>query len=261
MRQRVRVPGMLNSMAAVVALVVAALVTYGGPIPGTSADRPAAAAPAPAGPARPALGNYTYAVDGEEGATGFGNRRFPDQMTTVVHGGPGLAPDELVFDITYSQEHVEREIVAYRGDGVYFTFEGGQVSFGPGTQTSEADYDPPMLQIPWPLEPGATRTGVSKAKGSDGSVVRTEDWKATVVGVEPITAAGGPVEAWKVEVDRRSQPGSAEQLVRHRTYWYDPGRGIWVQFTETVHGERKAGPTTFTYDSSLTATLTGFTPG
>jgi hypothetical protein len=261
MKQRVPVPGTVNSMTAVVTLMVAALIAYGSPILGTSADRPAVAAPAPAGPARPALGNYTYAVDGEEGATGFGSRRFPEQMTTVVHGGPGLAPDEVVFDITYSQEHVEREIVAYRGDGVYFTFEGGQVSFGPATQTSEAEYDPPMLQIPWPLQPGATRTGTSKAKRGDGSVVRTENWTATVVGVEPVMAAGGSVEAWKVEVDRKSQPGSAEQLVRHRTYWYDPGRGIWVQFAETVHGERKTGPTTFTYDSRLTATLTGFTPG
>src|SRR5918996_5415869 len=186
-QQQGRMPGQVRFAIAQVALMVAALVGFGAPVPGTPADRPAAAQ-APPAPARPALGNYTYAVDGEEGATAAGSRRFPEQMTTVVHGGPGLAPDELVFDITYSQEHVEREIVAYRGDGVYFTFEGGQVRFGPGTQTSEADYDPPMLQIPWPLEPGATRTGVSEAKRDDGSVVRTEDWKATVVGVEPITA-------------------------------------------------------------------------
>jgi hypothetical protein len=260
MKKRAPVPGMVNSMTAVAVFMVAALVAYGGLIVGTSADRPAAAAPAPGAPGWPAQGNYTYAVDGEEGATGAGSRRFPEQMTTVVHGGAGLAPDELVFDITYSQQHVEREIVAYRGDGVYFSFEGGQVSFGPATQTSEAEYDPPMLQIPWPLQPGATRAGVSKAKESDGSVVRTEDWKATVVGVEPVTAAGASVEAWKVQVDRKTKPGSAEQLARSRTYWYDPGRGIWVKFAETVHGERKAGLTTFTYDSKLTATLTGFTP-
>lgn len=221
---------------------------------------PSDASAAASGPARPAMGTYTYAVDGEEGATGFGSRRFPNQMTTVVHGGPGLAPEELVFDITYSDEHAERQIVAYRGDGVSFTFEAGRVTFGPGSQTSEADYDPPMLQIPWPLEPGITRSGASKAKRGDGSVARTEDWKVTAVGIEPVQIEGGTVDAWKVQIDRRSRAGSPETVSRQRTNWYDPARGIWVKFEETVHGERSAGPSTFTYDSKLTATLTGFTP-
>lgn len=242
-------------------VLVALMIAMVG-VHGASVLRPweVPAAGAQAGPARPAMGTYAFAVDGEEGATGFGSRRFPGEMTTVVHGGPGLAPDEVVFDITYSNEHAERQIVAYRGDGVYFTFEAGRVTFGPGSQTSEADYDPPMLQIPWPLEPGATRSGASQAKDGDGSVTRTEDWTVTVIGVEPVTAAGGAVEAWKVQIERRSRPGSPEQVVRQRTNWYDPGRGIWVKFEETVHGERGAGVGTFTYDSRLTATLTGFTP-
>src|SRR2546422_5933193 len=151
--------------ALLIGLMVAALAGYERPV--------VAAAPAPPGPNRPALGKYTYTVDGEESATGFGGRRFPSQMTTVVHGAEGLKADELVFDLTYSDQHKEREIVAYRDDGLAFTFEGGQVSFGPGTQTSQADYDPPMVQIPWPLEPGASRAGTSKAKQSDGSVART----------------------------------------------------------------------------------------
>jgi hypothetical protein len=242
-----------------VAMMLAGLIASSGAVVATAAGGSTAAAPAPPAPNRPALGKYTYNVDGEESATGFGSRRFPNQMTTVVHGGEGLKPDELVFDLTYSDQHKEREIVAYRGDGVAFTFEGGQVSFGPGTQTSQADYDPPMVQIPWPLEPGATRTGTTKAKQSDGSVARTEDWTAKVIGVESVPAPGGTVDAWKVQVDRKTQAGSSETLARQRIYWYDPGRGIWVKVAETVHGERKAA-VTFTYDSKLTATLAGFTP-
>src|SRR5687767_3811449 len=82
MKNSVPVPGMVTSMTAVAVFMVAALVAYGGLMVGTSADRPAAAAPAPGAPGWPAPGNYTYAVDGEEGATGAGSRRYPEQMTT-----------------------------------------------------------------------------------------------------------------------------------------------------------------------------------
>lgn len=224
------------------------------------APTPGPVQPEPAGPRLPALGTYTYAVDGEEEVTLIGTRRFPERMTTVAHGAPGLAPDQVVLDLTYSDQHEEREIVGYRADGVYFDFEGGSVTFGPRSETSQADYHPPMLQIPQPLEAGVTRTGTSEAKREDGSVVRTEDWKVTVLGKETVSAAGGTVEAWKVQVDRRSRPGSSESVVRQRVYWYDPARSIWVRFTENVHGERKTGGFTFTYDAHLTATLMSFSP-
>lgn len=212
-----------------------------------------------AGP-MPALGTYTYAVDGEEGASVMGTRRFPDRMTMVVHKGEGLGADELVFDYTYSDQHYERQIVGYRGDGVYFDYEAGSITFGPRTETSEADYEPAILQVPLPLEPGQSRSGTSEARDQGGGVTRTEDWTVTVVGPEPVEAAGASIEAWKVEVDRRTRPGSSENVVRHRTYWYDPGRSIWVKFVDTMHGERQAGGFTFTYDSNLTATLLSFAP-
>ncbi|MGH9041366.1 MAG: hypothetical protein ACRDZ3_14160 [Acidimicrobiia bacterium] len=249
----------------------AATTTTGPPVPGSAAattvttGSPATVPPAQpstpaAGPELPALGTYTYAVAGDERVTGLGSRRFPERMTTVVHRGPGLASDQLVFDLRYSDEHEEREIVGFRNDGVYFDFEGGSVTFGPRTETNEGDYEPPLLQIPRPLEPGVARSGTTEVRRSNGSISRTEDWTVTVVGKETITVAGAAVETWKVETDRKSRPGSSEVNNRQRTYWYDPARAIWVRFTDVLHGSRAQGPFTFTYDSSLTADLLSFSP-
>ena len=229
-----------------------------GPAP-TSPSKPAPP-PAPTGLGKPDLGTYTYTVDGTEQAPFVGSRKYPDKMTTVVHAGGGIEADQLIFDITYSDKHVEREIVGFRNDGIYFDFEGGSITFGPRTETSEADYNPPILQVPLPLQPGLSRTGVTQAKGADGKVSRTEDWKTTVLGQEAVTVGGATVNAWKVEVQRKFRPGSADQGFRNRTYWFDPARRIWVKYTEVFHGERRTAGFSFTYDSTLTAVLAGFTP-
>lgn len=238
-------------------------------VPGTPSSTPSAggttpttsaALPPTTTSALPALGTYTYAVDGTEAVTFFGSRRLPNRMTTVVHGAEGLSPDQLVFDLRYSGDHAEREIVSFSTDGIAFHFEGGSITFGPRTETSQADYDPPMLQIPFPLAEGATRSGTSAAKAADGSVQRTEDWTTKVLGREPVTVAGTPIDTWKVKIERKSRPGTADQTTRERTYWYDPGRKLWVRFVDVIHGERKSGGVTFTYDSNIDATLLSFAP-
>ncbi|HEY3239274.1 MAG TPA: hypothetical protein VGL92_06920 [Acidimicrobiia bacterium] len=248
----------------------ASTTTTGPPVPGsaagstaTTAQPPVTAPPAqpstPAAARAPAAGTYTYAVEGQEKPSFFSARRFPERMTTVVHGGPGLSADQLVFDLHYSDEHEEREIVGFRDDGIYFDFEGGSVTFGPRTETNEGDYVPPLLQIPRRLEAGFTSSGTSQVKRSDGSVSRTEDWTVKVVGKEALTVAGATVETWKVETNRKSRPGGSEINSRQRTYWYDPGRAMWVRFVDVLHGERTQG-ITFTYDSTVTANLLSFTP-
>ncbi len=233
-----------------------------GPAP-TAPTSPAQPAPQPAtpkAPGKPAVGTYTWSVDGTEGASFVGTRRFPDKMTMVVHAGAGVQPDQLVFDLTYSDKHAERQIVGFRGDGIYFDFEGGSVTFGPRTETSQADYEPPILQIPFPLQPGLSRTGVTKATGANGSVSRTEDWKATVIGQEAVSVGGATVNAWKVQVDRKFRPGTPDQGFRNRTMWFDPARNLWVKFTEVFHGERHQAGFSFTYDSNVTAVLASYTP-
>jgi hypothetical protein len=234
-----------------------------GPAPTPTATRPTQPTPppsTPAAPGKPAVGTYTWTVDGTEGASFVGSRRFPEKMTMVVHAGAGVEPDQLVFDITYSDKHAEREIVGFRNDGIYFDFEGGSVTFGPRTETSQADYEPPILQIPLPLQPGLSRSGVSQARGANGGVSRTEDWKTTVLGQEAVTVAGATVNAWKVEVKRTFRPGSADQGYRNRTMWFDPARNIWVKFVEVFHGERHTAGFGFTYDSNVTAVLASYSP-
>lgn len=230
-----------------------------GPAPAPAPSPSPAPSPEPAGPKLPATGTYTYIVDGTEQVTFVGTRRLPDRMTTSVHRAPDLAADQLVFDLRYSNEHEEREIVGFRDDGIYFDYEAGSVTFGPRTETSEADYEPPMLQVPKPYTPGTSRSGTSQAKAANGSVARTEQWKVTVLGQETLTIAGASVATWKVEVDRSFS--GAESGTRTRTYWFDPSRAIWVKFTEVFHGERRTGGFTFTYDSNLTATLESFAAG
>jgi hypothetical protein len=180
-------------------------------------------------------------------------------MTMVVHAGDGVAADQLVFDLTYSDKHAEREIVGFRNDGVNFDFEGGTITFGPRSETSQADYEPPILEVPLPLQAGLSRSGVTQAKGANGGVSRTEDWKTTVLGQEAVTVGGATVNAWKVEVQRKFRPGSADQGFRNRTMWFDPARNIWVKFTEVFHGERHQAGFSFTYDSNVTAVLASFT--
>lgn len=218
--------------------------------------------PAPAAPTMvlPALGTYTYAVSGHEAVTGFGSRQLPATMTVVVHRASGLPADGVVLDIHVSDQHNEREILEYRPDSVVMTFEAGAITFGPMTQTSQADYAPAMAQAPLPATSGATLSGTSQARASDGSVSRVEDWTTTVVGAEAVAEPGGQVVCPIVQVQRRSRPGYPEVETRSVTYWYDQARRIWARWHVVMHGQRAYAGFTFTYDEDLTATLRGFQP-
>jgi hypothetical protein len=225
--------------------------------PAAGAGGPATTA-LPATPVPPATGVYTYAVQGTEGATAFGSRSYPSTATVVVHHDPSVRQDELVHDLRLSDQHGEREIIRYTPQGVAFSFEGGSITFGPGTQTSQATYSPLMVQVPFPLRAGAAAAGSSAAK-SGTTVQRTEDWTAKVVGQEVLDVLGQPRTTWVIDVQRRTPPGGAEQVDRFRRYWYDPALGTWVRWTERFHASRDM-IVDFTYDTTYTATLTGFRP-
>ena len=211
-------------------------------------------------PALPATGTYTYSLQGFERATGFGSRSFPPAATLVVHRDPSVGAEELVHDLRLSNQHEERAVVRYGGDGVAFRYEGGSITFAPSTQTSQATYEPPMTQIPWPLAEGASRSGSSSAVDPAGGVTRVERWTATVVGREVVTALGQARETWVVDVQRNSEPGGAEQVDRFRRYWYDADLGTWVRWTERFRGQRSV-VLTFSYETEYTAELRSFTAG
>ena len=225
--------------------------------PTTPAATSGPLSPSASGPL--ALGVYTYALSGSESATGFGSRQYPADLTMTAHSGPGVAKDQAVLDLFFSKDHSERDIVAYKSDSIAFTFEGGAITFGPATQTSEADYAPPMVQIPLPLRAGDTCHGTTEARSSNGSVSRVEDWTVSVVKQETLKIAGQDVPTWVVTLDRKTRKGSADQSIRNRTYWYDPARRIWVKWHEKMHGERKTLGFTFTYDTTYDAVLSRFT--
>ncbi|HYZ90798.1 MAG TPA: hypothetical protein VFA34_00220 [Actinomycetota bacterium] len=215
----------------------------------------------------PTFATYVYAIKGYEEATAFGRRDYPSEMTTTVHrtqptdpNVPRLQDDEVIFDLFFSTQHEEREIVSFRDDAIAFTYEAGSVTFGPATQTSEAVYDPPMLQIPVPLEENAIETGTSVARDSGGNVRRTEDWTVEVLRRERLNVLGSTVNTWVVKIDRQSRPGGAERVTRSRTYWFDPGRSIWVKWEETLSGAQDIGPGDFSYRTQFTATLKRLAP-
>jgi hypothetical protein len=223
----------------------------------TTLPSAAVAAATPSGPL--ALGTYTYALKGSESATGFGSRQYPSEMTITAHAAPGVAKDQAVLDLFFSSQHQERDIVAYRGDSIAFTFEGGSITFGPSTQTSEASYAPAMTQIPLPLSAGDKRSGTTEAKAKNGSVSRVDDWTVRVVGQETLVIGGRSIPTWVVTTERKTRPGSANQETGSRTYWYDPARRIWVKWKEKMHGERKAVGFSVTYDTTSEAVRTRFT--
>ncbi len=210
--------------------------------------------------AMPALGTYVYAVEGTEEATAFGSRDYPPEMKMTVHRPTradrelDVEKHELIFDLEFSEDHEEREIVSFRKDGVSFTYEAGSISFGI-TQTSEASYEPPMIQVPAKLRPGQTVQGTTRAYSPDGEQVRTEDWNVTVEGRDTIEVLDERVATWIVRIDRQTRPGSDDQVTRSRRYWFSPSHAIWVKWEETMSGTRDVGLGSFDYSTEFTATL------
>jgi hypothetical protein len=204
----------------------------------------------------PAPGTYTYAVQGSESASLFGSRAFPAKMTLVVHPSADLPESSTVADYTFSQDHQERQVLSRTDNGLTFSFEGGSVTFGPGTQTSQSDYVPPMVQTPGALAAGTTAHGTTTAVDpASRAVSRVEDWTTTVIGQETISIGGTPVDTWVVDVHRQSRPGATDNVTRDRRYWYDPSRALWVRWHESFHGSRQTLGLTFSYTDDYTATL------
>jgi hypothetical protein len=222
---------------------------------------------APGAFAFPTFGTYVYKVSGWEETTAFGRRDYPPEMQMTIHrpksqsGEPELKPNEVDFDLSFSTDHEEREVVAYGEDGIAFTYEAGTITFGPGfTRSSEAAYEPPMTQIPAPLREGTRVNGTSDARSPDGTLSRTEDWTIQVLGQEILDVLGKKTVTWVVRVDRQSRPGTAEQNKRTRTYWFDPNQRIWVKWTESMQASQEFGPGAFSYQTEFTATLDRIRP-
>jgi hypothetical protein len=214
-----------------------------------------AGAPARAGVV-PALGTYTWKVVGSEGATGFGKRTLPETATIVAHAGE---QGQVVLDTTYSEDHQERLIVGDQGGSLVATYEGGQVRFGPMTQTNSGTYQPGMAYVPADLRAGAVTRGTTKVLDDKGAVQRTESWTLTVVQRTTIPVIGVPTQVWELVLERQTAAGSGQQVHRVRREWFDPNRHSVVRYRDTMHGQQRYGGVTFTFDSDLTADLVRYT--
>ena len=216
-------------------------------------------------PPFPTLGRYVYDVQGSESATFTGNRSFPNEMAMTVHRDTDqqtleLESDELIFDLELSSNHKEREIVAYRRDGILFTFESGVVTIGNMTRNSGVKYSPPLLQIPIPVKDGDSRNGSSRAIGPNGTEIGIEDWTVEVHGTDQINALGETIDTLVVTFESKTRPGYDETITRSRTYWLSPERSIWVKFAERLTRTSGSGLTRMSYNSDYTATLSRLEP-
>lgn len=202
----------------------------------------------------PATGRYRYAVDGWESTSAPGSRRdFPGTADVVVRDRrEGEAGTSVTIDLTYSDSHDEQLVVRYGRQGAEITFEGGEVSFFAGTVTesSAAEYAPPMVRVPAGAAPGDTWSGSAEARDpDDGTVLRRVEYTGRVRGTEQVTVAGRSLSTLVVEW--RSEFTGSESGWRRQTLWFSPELGIWVKRHDRMHAERFG----FSYDKDATLTL------
>jgi hypothetical protein len=216
-------------------------------------------------PPFPTLGRYVYNVQGTESASFTGSRSFPNEMAMTVHRETDqqtleLESDELIFDLELSSNHKEREIVAYRRDGISFTYESSMVTIGSMTRNSGARYSPPLLQIPIPVKDGDSRNGSTRSIGPNGTETAFDDWTVEVHGADQIDAMGETIDTLVVTFESKTRPGYDETITRSRTYWLSPERSIWVKFIERLTRTTGSGLTRMSYNSDYTATLSRIEP-
>lgn len=215
----------------------------------------------------PTFARYVYDVDGYERSAAFGQQPLPTEAFMTVDRTPppegdvpDLAKNELLFDLYFSEDQQERAIVSYGKSGMAFSYEAVSNEVDPVAYSSESTYDPPVLQIPSELKKATSVKGSSTATSQDDTQTAIVDWTVTVDGREKIDVMGEPVDAWVVSMERRTQPGSGDQVTRSRTYWFDPARGLWVKWEETTSGTEPLGPGSITYTVDYTATLDRIEP-
>lgn len=195
----------------------------------------------------PAVGTFTYNVDGTEGTTGFGTRKLPTTMTLAIQrGGDGFA-----VDLALGADHKEHEVWSASADLIGLRGENITAVFGPVTRSMAATYDASVGRLSLPLKASTSRAGASAARDASGAALRTEDWTVTDVNAQTVTIGGASVSAWEVTVTRTSRSGATEPLTETRKAWFDPTHGLWLKWQTQLHTDRGVS----SYDLNYTATL------
>lgn len=218
-------------------------------------------------PPLPSLANYVYSVDGTESTGAFGTQRMPLEMAMTVHRPQGdpdigdLGDGDVVFDLSFSADHTEREVVKYGRESLAFSYEKIASTVGFNTHESEVTYSPAMMQIPIPLELGEELGGTSRVVDRSGTQVRVEDYSVVVESQERLQIMGQDIDTWIVRIQRQSAPGSGGQsITKTRRYWLQPERSIWVKWEEQSTFRMGSGLGAQTYSTNYTATLARIEP-
>jgi YD repeat-containing protein len=133
---------------------------------------------------------------------------------------------EEIFDWTYSDERQERHINDYRSTGIYRMFIGAAVRCAGIRKTSESDYTPPSLSVPYPLRLGYAWDATTKTTD------RTERLSGSVLAHRTRSVPAGRFDAWQVRVSGTFSGGQSGSFAT--TFWFAPSLGTIVEQTTTI---------------------------
>ncbi len=161
----------------------------------------------------------------------------------------------MTFDLRFSDQHTEQEVVSYRADMIGVRQQAVQLEFGLAKRNTFASYKPTVAFAAVPFAANASRSGATDTRDGAGRLLRIEDWRVTDVALRSIVVAGATVSVWEVSFDRASRAGAAESLRETRRAWFDPVRRMWVKWEIHLHTERP-NELASAYDLDYVATLT-----
>lgn len=199
----------------------------------------------------PAVGAYTLAVTGSEGAK-FGpispcHSSFPSYATLDVHHATGESSASYDFDLRLypgsPNRHDERHIYRYSKDSVVLTYEQATVTCLGIKQSTVVDYSPAQVRVAGPLRVGA------HWHNHGGGSNRTETGMSKVVKASTMRYGHRTYDVYEI-VTRLAMTGS-ESGYRDQTWWYAPQLGLPLKFSETLHGARQGGSYTETYTATV----------
>jgi hypothetical protein len=187
-----------------------------------------------------AIGAYSYEGTGFE-RVNFGGASACSWDIEDVSLSVRKDPAGRIFDWTYSQQHVERHVVSYRKDGMYTEFLGSAVTCFGVRKTSEDEYDPPALRLPFPVRAGETWTERSSTEERDEKI------RGEILRRKRITVPAGTFDVYVVHIEGTLSGGQTGTF--ETTRWISADLGITVM--EDVRTDVDAGSAKYTGEMHL----------
>src|SRR4051794_6045268 len=227
--------------------------TSGGSTSGGSTSGGSTSSSGPSGPALPAAGTYTLAVDGSEkvkfGPYSACHNTFPTKSSLVISPASGEPSGSYDFDQRFfpssAGKHDERHIYRYTDRGVFLSFEQATVTCAGVKQSTTVDYSPLQLRVPSTLRVGQSWNN------SGGDSGRTEDGTSKVAGTATLTVGGRSYRTFVI--DTHLELSGDEKGSRDQRWWWAPALGVPLKWHEALSGSRSGA----TYSEDATFTVVG----